>query len=80
MRPKPGKLERKHPRTTREAMEDMKDGGDDSKPIRNHVRYMEPNRDRALGEADRTGRHYDEDAGEHAEDEGAEASEDHEAD
>ena len=76
MRPKPGKLDRKHPRTTREAMEDMKDsGGDQSKPIRNHVRYMEPNRDRALGAADRTGRHYDESAVVHAEDEETEASE-----
>ena len=33
----------------REALEDTKD-----------ARYMEPNRDRVLGEEDRTGRHFDE--------------------
>ena len=70
MRPKPGKLDRKHPETTRDVMEDIKDM---------NVRYMEPNRDRALGEADRTGRHFDEDA-DTMEDEGTEASEEHEAD
>jgi hypothetical protein len=67
MRPhKPAKLDNKHPEAAREAMEE------------NGFRYMEPNRDRALGEADRTGRHFDEDATQ--EDEGTEASEDHEAD
>jgi hypothetical protein len=54
MRPKPGKLDKKHPHVTREAMEDIRDVSS------NHIRYMEPNRDRTLGEADRTGRHYDE--------------------
>ena len=29
-------------------------------PIHNEIQYREPNRDRALGEADRTGRHFDE--------------------
>jgi len=42
------------------------------------VRYMEPNRDRVLGEEDRTGRHFDEIV--EAADEGTEASEEHEAD
>jgi hypothetical protein len=80
MRPnKPGKLDRKHPETARDAMEDIKDLSGDPKPVQNDIRYVNANRDRALGEADRTGRHYDEDAGE-APDEGSAASENHEAD
>ena len=51
----------------RDAMEDTND-----------ARYMEPNRDRVLGEKDRTGRHFDESA--EAEDEGTAAPEEHEAD
>jgi hypothetical protein len=69
MRPKPGKLDKKHPQATRDTMEDIKEMSGDSKPIRNDIRYMEPNRDRALGEADRTGRHYDENVPAVAEDE-----------
>ena len=42
------------------------------------VRYMEPNRDRVLGEEDRTGRHFDETV--EAADEWTEASQDLEAD
>ena len=79
MRPKPGKLDRKHPQITRDAIEDINEMNGTPRPIHNDVRYMEPNRDRALGEADRTGRHFDEDASE-AEDEGTEASKEHEAD
>ena len=45
----------------------------------NDIRYVGANRDRALGEADRTGRHYDE-TSEEAVDEGSAASVDHEAD
>jgi hypothetical protein len=69
MRPKPGKLDKKHPQATRDTMEDIKEMSGDSKPIRNDIRYMEPNRDRALGEADLTGRHYDENVPAVAEDE-----------
>ena len=79
MRPKPGKLDKKHPQATRDAIEDINDMNGDPRPIHNDVRYMEPNRDRALGEADRTGRHFDEDADE-AEDAATEASKEHEAD
>jgi hypothetical protein len=43
-------------------MEDIKEMSGNPKPIRNDIRYMEPNRDHALGETDRTGRHYDENA------------------
>jgi hypothetical protein len=66
-RHKPARWDKKHPEAAREAMEE------------NDIRYMEPNRDRALGEADRTGRHFDEDTTQE-EDEGTEASEQHEAD
>lgn len=79
MRPRTGKLDRKHPQVTRDAIDDIKEMNGDPRPIQNDVRYMEPNRDRALGEADRTGRHFDEDPGDavHA---GTEASKKHEAD
>jgi hypothetical protein len=80
MRPnKPGKLDKKHPEAARDAMEDIKDLAGDPKPVRNDIKYVGANRDRALGEADRTGRHYDSER-EAPEDEGTEASEDHEAD
>ncbi len=79
MRPnKPGKMDRKHPESARDAMEDIKDLSGEPKPVQNEIRYMNANRDRALGEADRTGRHYDEETG--APDEGSAASVDHEAD
>ena len=69
MRPhKPSKLDKKHPAATRDAMEDVGD-----------IRYVGANRDRTLGENDRTGRHFDEE-NKAAPDEGAAASEDHEAD
>lgn len=80
MRPhKPAKLDPKHPEAARDVMDDIKDISGDSRPMQNDVRYANANRDRALGEADRTGRHFDEDAGE-TPDEGSAASEDHEAD
>ena len=63
MRPnKPRKLDRKHPDAARDTMEDIKDISGDAKPVQNEIRYSNANRDRALGEADRTGRHYDEQA------------------
>ena len=71
MRPKPGKFDKKHPQATRDALEEIQD---------RNIRYMEPNRDRALGEADRTGRHYDESASNAIEEEGTEASKGHQAD
>jgi hypothetical protein len=80
MRPaKPGKLERQHPEAARDAMDEIKELSGDPKAVQNDIRYMNANRDRALGEADRTGRHYDEETGEGM-DEGSAASEDHEAD
>jgi hypothetical protein len=83
MRPKPDKVDRKHPDATRDAMEEIKDISGDPRPLQNDIRYMDPNRDRFLGEADRTGRHFDEvveTEREMEEDEGTKVSEDHEAD
>ena len=78
MRPtKPGKFDRQHPEAARDAMDEIKDLAGDPKAVQNDIRYMNANRDRALGEADRTGRHYDEETGE-ATEESAAASEDHE--
>ena len=76
---KPNKLDRNHPDVARDAMDDIKDLPGNPKPMQNEIRYVNANRDRALGETDRTGRHYDEDTT-HAPDEGSAASEDHEAD
>ena len=42
-------------------MEDIKVLSGAPNPLHNDIHYMGPNRDRALGKADRTGRHYDED-------------------
>lgn len=80
MRPnKPGKLDPKHPEAARDVMDDIKDISGDPRPVQNDIRYANANRDRALGEADRTGRHFDEETGE-LPDEGSAASEDHESD
>ena len=76
---KPGKIDRKHPEVARDAMDDIKDRAGDPQPVQNEIHYRNANRDRALGEADRTGRHYDEDPAQ-GQDEGSAASEDHEAD
>jgi len=78
MRPnRPGKMDKKHPEGARDAMEDIKELAAEPKSVQNDIRYMNANRDRALGEADRTGRHYDEDTG--RVDEDSEASKDPEA-
>ena len=73
---KPGKLDRKHPEAARDTMEDIKDITGDPRRVQNDIKYTNANRDRALGESDRTGRHFDEDAP----DEGSAASKEHEAD
>lgn len=69
-RTKPDKPNLQHPETARDAMDDIKDLSGDPKAVQNDIRYMNANRDRALGEADRTGRHYDEETGEAAEETG----------
>jgi hypothetical protein len=77
MRSKPSKTDRKHPEAARDTVEDIKDITGDPRAVQNEIKYTNANRDRALGESDRTGRHFDEDA---APDEGSAASKEHEAD
>ena len=58
-RSKPENLDRpRHADIQRDSMEDIREI--QSTPSSGDVRYRGPNRDRALGEADRTGRHFDE--------------------
>jgi hypothetical protein len=59
---------RKHNDVQRDTMEDIRE-------LQSSPKYVDPNRDRSMGDADRTGRHFDE-----ATDEGTAASKDHEAD
>ena len=60
-RSKPEHFDRpKHPDVQRDAMEDIKEMESSPNMSRNDIRYVDPNRDRALGDADRTGRHFDE--------------------
>jgi hypothetical protein len=66
----------KHADIQRDAMDDIRDV--QSSPQSGDVHYRDPNRDRSLGEADRTGRHFDEEADD--ETTSTEASEEHEAD
>jgi hypothetical protein len=80
MRPnKPSKLDKKYPEAARDAMDDIKDIAGDPRAVQNEIRYSNANRDRALGETDRTGRHFDEES-ENAPDAGSAASKEHEAD
>jgi len=58
---KPEKLVKpKYSDVQRDDMEDIKELSGEATPIHNEIQYREPNRDRALGDADRTGRHFDE--------------------
>jgi hypothetical protein len=76
-RTKPENLDRpKHADIQRESMEDIRER--QASPGPGEIRYRDPNRDRALGEADRTGRHFDEDVKDM--ENPSEALEDHEAD
>jgi hypothetical protein len=76
-RTKPESLKRpRHADTQRDSMEDIREA--QSSPSSGEIRYREPNRDRVLGEADRTGRHFDEEFQEEAE--AGEAPEEPEAD
>jgi hypothetical protein len=56
----------------RDTMDDIRELNDSPTAIHNEIQYREPNRDRALGDADRTGRHFDEE-------ETADTSMDHDA-
>ena len=77
---KPENLDRpRHADIQRDSMEDIREFESSSNAGNaGDVRYRDPKRDRALGEADRTGRHFDEETDE--ESEATEASEEHEAD
>ena len=67
-RSKPENLDRpKHPDAQRDAMEDIQELASSPRTIRNDIKYVDPNRDRALGDADRTGRHFDESPAENEE-------------
>ena len=82
MRPRASKPERKHPQASRDAMEDIKDFAGDPRPVRNDIKYVSANRDRAIGASDRTGRHYDGDSADtasEAPDEAAEVATDRDA-
>ena len=74
----------RHAGIQRDSMEDIREFQSSSNTGNSgEVRYRDPNRDRALGEADRTGRHFDAETTEAETDEeveATEASEDHEAD
>ncbi len=65
---------KKHPDVARNAMEDIKELTGSPHAFSNDVRYVGANRDRALGEADRTGRQDYEDVAAGAPDEGSDAS------
>ena len=62
---------KRHSAIQRDAMEDIKEIESGPQATHNDIKYVDPNRDHALGDADRTGRHFDE---------VVEASEDGEAD
>jgi hypothetical protein len=62
---------KRHSDIQRDAMEDIKELESAPQSTHNDIKYVDPNRDRAVGDADRTGRHFDE---------FVEASEDGEAD
>ena len=80
MRPhKPSRLDKKNPAAARDAIEDIRELSGEPRPVQNDIRYVGANRDRTLGENDRTGRHFDEENNT-SPDEGSAASEDHEAD
>ena len=58
---KPEKLVKpKYADVQRDTMDDIKELAGSPAAIHNDIHYREPNRDRALGESDRTGRHFDE--------------------
>ena len=50
---------KRHAEVQREAMDDIRDLEKSPDSPHNTVKYMEPNRDRVVGDADRTGRHFD---------------------
>jgi hypothetical protein len=62
---------KRHADVQRDDMDELRDRETTPNAPLNDIKYVDPNRDRAIGDADRTGRHFDE---------FQEASEDGEAD
>ena len=50
---------KKHSAVQRDAMDDIRERDSSPEPPHNDTTYANPNRDRAMGDADRTGRHFD---------------------
>ena len=68
-RSKPGTLVKpKHADIQRDTMDDIRELEESPNSSHNEIQYREPNRDRARGEADRTGRHFDEESSDAPED------------
>jgi hypothetical protein len=57
---------KRHADVQRDAMEEINDRDASPEGPHNEIKYVDPNRDRAVGDADRTGRHFDEDGFEEA--------------
>ena len=51
---------KRHSSVQRDEMEEVLDRATSPEAPRNEIKYVDPNRDRAIGDADRTGRHFDE--------------------
>ena len=51
---------KKHAQVQRDALEDIREAGPSANAEYSRAVYSNPNRDRAVGSADRTGRHFDE--------------------
>lgn len=51
---------KRHTGAQRDAMEEVLERETSPEAPRNEIKYVDPNRDRAVGDADRTGRHFDE--------------------
>jgi len=58
-RSKPTNSIKKHPAVQRDAIDDIRERETSPAPPHNDTSYENPNRDRAVGHADRTGRHFD---------------------
>ena len=60
-KPKPAAHDTKrYPGVQSDVLEDIQELESTPQPTHNDIKYLDPNRDRAVGDADRTGRHFDE--------------------
>jgi hypothetical protein len=51
---------KRHSSVQRDDMEEVLERQTSPEAPRHEIKYVDPNRDRAIGDADRTGRHFDE--------------------